>query len=80
MLEHVFEGAVRGQGPLAVLRELLARGADELLGRTLILVVALVPLLALSVLGAALGAGSLSRLFLHGPGARSSTGPARSAR
>lgn len=68
VIEHVIEGAVRGLGPLAALRELLGQGVDELLARTLVLVVALVPLLALSVLGAALGAGRLSRIFLRGPG------------
>ncbi len=78
VLEHVLEGAVRGQGPLASLRELLAQGADELLARTLVLVVALVPMLALSELGKVLGAGNLTRIFLHGPG--SSAGQARSAR
>lgn len=62
--EDVLAGAVRGTPPRAVLAAMLSRGASELLARTLVLVLALLPLLAFTELGKALGPGKLKQVFL----------------
>jgi hypothetical protein len=63
VLERLIEGALHRRRPLDVLEGLLAEGSDEILARTLVLLLALLPLCALIALGRALGAGRLSRLF-----------------
>jgi hypothetical protein len=50
---------------LAAFQEIMSAGRDELLARTLVLLVAFVPFFAFGEIGRVLGEGRLSQLFLH---------------
>jgi hypothetical protein len=77
LLEHVV-GAWLHHRPLAEEFQLTGHQGYELLARTNLQVVALIPLFAFRELGRVLGEGKLLALFLHGPAAlagSSATGP-----
>ncbi len=62
-LEHVLEGVLRGESLRAVLEALRSENRDEILVRTLIILVAFVPIFTLSEVGRALGADKVGALF-----------------
>jgi hypothetical protein len=64
VLEHAIEARVHGVPWGRAFLSVAGKGVDEILARTLVLVVALVPLIAFLELGRALGPGRLSALFL----------------
>jgi hypothetical protein len=65
ILEHVIGGLLHGKDPLGALNEIMSAGRDELLARTLIMLVAFVPFFAFSEMARVLGGGRLSGLFFH---------------
>ena len=65
ILEHVIGGFFHGKNLLGVFQEIMSAGWDELLARTLVLLVAFVPFFAFGEIGRVLGEGRLSELFLH---------------
>jgi hypothetical protein len=65
ILEHVIGSFLHGKGVLGALQEIMSAGWDELLARTLVLLVAFVPFFAFGEIGRVLGEGKLSELFLH---------------
>ena len=65
ILEHVIGGFLHGKGMLGAWQEIMSAGRDELLARTLVLLVAFVPFFAFGEIGRVLGEGRLSGLFLH---------------
>ena len=67
VLERVIGGFFHGKDLLASLQEIMSAGWDELLARTLVLLVAFVPFFAFGEIARVLGEGSLSELFLHKP-------------
>jgi hypothetical protein len=80
VLEHLVEGLLHHQGWHAVAQRLASVGRDEFLARTLMVLVAFVPLFAVSEAARVLGEDDLYALFFvsrarRGPGG----GPARSA-
>ena len=64
-LEHVIGGLLHGRDPLGALQEIMSAGWDELLARTLVMLVAFVPLFAFSETARVVGEGRLRELFLH---------------
>jgi hypothetical protein len=65
ILEHVIGGLLHGKGPLSALQEIVSAGRDELLARTLVMLVAFVPFFAFSEMARVLTEGRLRELFLH---------------
>jgi hypothetical protein len=65
ILEHLVGGFLHGQGLRAGFQEILSVGRDELLARTLVVLVAFVPFFAFSEIGRLLGEGRLGELFFH---------------
>ena len=67
VLEHVIGGFFDGKDLLNALQEMMSAGRDELLARTLVMLVAFVPFFAFGEIGRVLGEGRLRELFLHKP-------------
>ena len=65
VLEHVIGGFLHGKDLLAVFQEMISAGWDELLARTLVMLVAFIPLFAFTETARVLGEGRLRELFLH---------------
>jgi hypothetical protein len=65
VLEHVIGSFLHGKDLLSAWQEMMSAGRDELLARTLVMLVAFVPFCAFGEIGRALGEGKLSELFLH---------------
>jgi hypothetical protein len=65
VVEHVIDGLIHGKGPLSAIQEMMSAGCDELLARTLVMLVAFIPLFAFSETARVLGEGKLRDLFLH---------------
>jgi hypothetical protein len=63
VLEHGIEERVHGESWVKAFMSITDKGADELLARTLVLVIALIPFFAFLELGRALGPGKLGALF-----------------
>lgn len=64
LLEHTVRGLIQGHGMLYGVQTLTRTDWHELLARTLVKLVALLPLVAIGELDRALGPGALGRLFL----------------
>jgi hypothetical protein len=65
VLEHTLAGWLHGQGWSGGVRALAGQGADELLGRALIIFFALIPFFAFRELERVLGEGTIWALFFH---------------
>jgi hypothetical protein len=65
VLEHVIGGFLHGKGMTEGFQEIMSAGRNELLARTLVVLVAFVPFFAFGEIGRVLGEGRLSQLFLH---------------
>ena len=65
VLEHVIGSFLHGKDLLSAWQEIMSAGWDELLARTLVMLVAFVPFFAFGEIGRVLGEGKLSKLFLH---------------
>jgi hypothetical protein len=65
VFEHVVGGLLHGKDLLGLFREIISPGRDELLARTLVMLVAFVPLFAFTETARVLGEGKLVELFLH---------------
>jgi hypothetical protein len=65
ILEHVIGCFLHGKDLLGALQEIMSAGWDELLARTLVVLVAFVPFFAFGEIARVLGEGKLSELFLH---------------
>ena len=65
ILEHVIGGLLQGKDALGALQEIISPGRNELLARTLVMLVAFVPFFAFSEMARVLGGGRLSGLFFH---------------
>jgi hypothetical protein len=72
ILEHLIEGWIHSRSGVSGLHQIVALGADELMARVLILMVALVPFFAFSEIGRVLGTRKLAAMFFQKPGASSS--------
>jgi hypothetical protein len=62
---HVIAGLLHEKNPLGSFQETKSAGRDELLARTLVMLVAFVPLFAFSETARVVGEGRLRELFLH---------------
>ncbi|MEJ8814461.1 hypothetical protein WKW77_25510 [Variovorax ureilyticus] len=67
VLEHLIAGWIHKQGLLGGLQEIASIGRDELVARTLMLVVAFVPFFSFCELGRVLGMKQLTAMFLSNP-------------
>lgn len=65
ILEHVIGGFFHGRDLSSSFEEIISAGWDEILARTLVVVVAFFPFFAFGEIGRVLGEGRLSELFLH---------------
>jgi hypothetical protein len=65
VLEHVIGGLLHGKDVMGGFQEMMSAGWDELLARTLVMLVAFVPLFAFSETARVMGEGRLTELFLH---------------
>ena len=65
VLEHVIGSFFHGKDLIDAVQEMMSAGWDELLARTLVMLVAFVPLFAFSETARVMGEGRLSKLFLH---------------
>jgi hypothetical protein len=65
VVEHVIGGFLHGKDMLGALQEIMSAGWDELFARTLVMLVALVPLFAFTETARVMGEGRLRQLFLH---------------
>jgi hypothetical protein len=65
VLERVIGGFFHGKNILGALQEIMSVGWDELLARTLVMLVAFVPLFAFTETARVLGEGKMRELFLH---------------
>jgi hypothetical protein len=63
VVEHILRGLLRGGGFAAGIEAIREMGAGQLLGRSLVMFFAFLPLFALREIGRALGAGKLQELF-----------------
>jgi hypothetical protein len=63
ILEHLVGGLIHGKDLMDIFQEIISAGRNELLGRTLVVLVAFVPFFAFSEIGRLLGEGRLSELF-----------------
>ena len=66
ILEHVVEGLVHGKTLAGSLAAFTSEGVDEILGRTLIMFMAFLPLFAFWEVGRIVGGQKLFRLFFRG--------------
>lgn len=66
VLEHLAEGLIHGKTFAASLEAIWSEGTDEILSRTLVLFVALIPFFAIWELDRVLGERKLFNLFFHG--------------
>ena len=67
VLEHCIEGLMHGKDLVGVWRGLVGLGKDEILARTLVVIVAFVPFFAFWEAGRAMGKGSLLAVLLRQP-------------
>ena len=65
VLEHVIGGFLHGKDLRGVFQEMMSEGWAELLARTLVMLVAFVPLFAFTETARVLGEGKLRELFLQ---------------
>jgi hypothetical protein len=65
VLEHVIGGLLHGKDMMGAFQEMMSAGWDELLARTLVMLVAFVPLFASSETARVMGEGRMTELFLH---------------
>jgi hypothetical protein len=65
VLEHLIGGFLHGKDVMSAFQEMMSAGWDELLARTLVMLVAFVPLFAFSETARVMGEGRLTELFLH---------------
>ena len=65
VLEHVIGSFFHGKDLIDAVQEMMSAGWDELLARTLVMLVAFVPFFAFGEIGRVLGEGRLRELFLH---------------
>jgi hypothetical protein len=65
VLEHVIGALLHGKDVMGAFQEMMSAGWDELLARTLVMLVAFVPLFAFTETARVMGEGRLSELFLH---------------
>lgn len=65
VLERVVEGMLRHQSWATILHRLAISGPDEILARTLMVLVAFLPFFALWEIGRVLGPGKLDEMFMH---------------
>jgi len=63
LLERVVEGLIHKETWEGIVHQVFANGIYEMLARTLVMMVALVPFFAFVEIGGVLGAGKLTRLF-----------------
>ncbi len=63
VLEHVIDGLIHGKTLAASVEAMASQGIDEILARTLVLFVALIPFFAMWKLDEELGERALSRIF-----------------
>jgi hypothetical protein len=68
VLEHLIEGLIHGKEPSAVWQSLIGLGKDEILARTLMVIVTFIPFFAFWETNRALGKGKLFALFFQRPG------------
>lgn len=64
-LEHILESVLRGESVRTALEALLGKGRNEILVRTLVILVAFIPIFSLSELGRVLGAEKVGALFFR---------------
>jgi len=65
VLERVVEGLLHGQSWAAIMHRVAVSAPDEILARTLMVIVAFLPFFALWEIGRVLGPGKLGEMFLH---------------
>jgi len=65
VLEHVIGGFLHGKDLQSVFQEMLSAGRDELLARTLVMLVAFIPLFAFTETARVLGEGKMRELFVN---------------
>jgi hypothetical protein len=65
VVEHVIGGLLHGKNLPGALQEITSAGRDELLARTLMMLVAFVPFFAFNEMARVLGEGRLTELFLY---------------
>jgi hypothetical protein len=64
VLEHVIGGFLHGEDLQSVFQEMMSAGRDELLARTLVMLVAFIPLFAFTETARVLGEGKIRELFV----------------
>jgi hypothetical protein len=65
VLEHVIGGLLHGEDLQGAFHEMMSAGWDELLARTLVMLVAFIPLFAFTETARVLGEGKLRELFVN---------------
>jgi hypothetical protein len=65
VLEHVIGGLLHGKDVISAFQEMMSVGWDELLARTLVMLVAFIPLFAFTETARVLGNGKMRDLFVH---------------
>ncbi|HZD95046.1 MAG TPA: hypothetical protein VE133_12375, partial [Candidatus Sulfotelmatobacter sp.] len=79
VLEHVIGSLLHGEDLQGAFQEMMDAGWDELVARTLVMLVAFIPLFAFTETARALGKGKMRDLFLHKRPVKAISGGAGSA-
>lgn len=76
IIEHAIDSLIHGKPIRDAVQEILSVGSDELLARTLVILVAFLPMVAFMELGRTLGEGKLQQLFFKKRPGTAGTGDA----